>query len=174
MCKSFLVILSVTGLLTAAFFGEGFNTSPAQPESKGADVTGRWRTARPSPYLITPSAERPQGNPFVQDGLELVERHLNLAFELTERAGGVVVGKNTWTSCDADGNRMFGGSETMLGARDRERLVLVENVDSENDTVQVVFELRAEGPDKLTGIGYQTGSSKLFAARVELIRDPNQ
>ncbi len=58
----------------------------------------------------------------------------------------------------------------MLGGRDRDRAVLVETVDKENGTVQVVFELAADGPDKLVGIGYQTGSSELIAIKFELVR----
>ena len=170
MWKSVLLFVAVLLLPIAALLGGYSRGDSSLAGAKQASLTGLWRTAGPSAYLVVPSDERPQGKKVDHDDLDLVERHVQLEFQLTERPNGVLVGKNTWTAYDDDGKRLFGGDEPMLGGRDRDRAVLVETVDKENGTVQVVFELAADGPNKLVGIGYQTGSSELIAIKFELVR----
>ena len=171
MCKSAPSITVVLFLLTIDFIG-GYSRGDSRAENASdVSLTGVWRTAGPSAYLIVPSAKRPEGKKVNHDDLNLVQRHVKLEFHLTERPNGILVGKNNWTAYDADGKELFGDDEPLLGARNWDRAVLVESVDREFGTVQVVFELTADGPDKLVGLGYQTGSSELIALRFELTRE---
>ena len=170
MSKIVSLVAALFFLLTLASFGQSPGTAVSYAEPASGSLSGTWRTSGRFSYVIVPSAERAGGNKVEHDHLDLVQRHAEVEFELTERDDGILLGKNSWTSYDDDGKKLLAGTESLLGARDRGRAVLVESVDKEQGSVQMIFELAADGPNKLVGIGYQAGSRELAALRFELIR----
>ena len=151
MSKIVSLVAALIFLLTLASFGQSPGTAVSYAEPASGSLTGTWRTSERFSYVIVPSAERAGGNKVEHDHLDLDQRHAEVEFELT-------------------GKKLLAGTESLLGARDRGRAVLVESVDKEQGSVQMIFELAADGPNKLIGIGYQTGSRELAALRFELIR----
>ena len=138
----------------------------------GTHLTGTWRTETPVPYVIEPTVGLPHGLPLAHEALRLVERHVQLEFELVERSDGIVLGTNRWVVYDENLVEVHRGEEPVLGAHQGPRIVLVESADEVAETAQIVFELSRTGGNRLGVIGYNVGSDRLIAIRAELVRAP--
>ena len=137
------------------------------PES----VSGTWRTEAPAAYIIEHSVHKPQGDPVEHDHIELRERSASIEWHLDERSDGLVTGTTNWIAYGPDGEKLFEGTEPLLGARDLGRLVIEEAVDDETNTPQMVFHCAFDGPDQIRVIGHEVGTKDLIAMRFVLRRE---
>ena len=88
-----------------------------------------------------------------------------------ERPDGLITGTTHWVSHGPDGQELFRGSEPLLGARDRDRLILEEAADAKTHTPQMVFHCSFEGPERIRVIGCEVGCKDLTVMRFVLVRD---
>ena len=135
-----------------------------------ANVTGTWKTTAPAPYIIEHLPHKPQGKAVEHDHIELLERTVNIEWQLVERPDGLITGTTHWTSYGPDGKELFSGTEPLLGVHDFERLIIEEAADDAAQTPQLVFQCVFDGPDRVRVIGHEVGTKDLMVMRFVLQR----
>lgn len=135
------------------------------------DLSGTWRTESVVPYLTEHTLEKPEGNPVPHEGIRLLKRWTTLEWNLNQQDDGLLTGTNNWVVYNEENEVLYKGFEPLIGAVDGKRIVVIEALDIEHQTPQVIFECFAEGPDRLRCIGYDVGSIRQFIIRFDLIRN---
>lgn len=161
------VLSSVLSLAFALIFFLGTQSAFAQ---RNKDLTGTWVTEKPVVYLVEHTEEHPEGAAVANDGIRILERSATLEWTLKQRPDGLVTGTNTWAAFNESGNKVFEGTESLLGFFDGQDGMLSEPADEANQTAQINFEFEIKGQNKIEGFAYNTGSIKLLAMRFELVR----
>ena len=161
------LILLLLALIVAMTFGCASLGGAGGPGS----VSGTWKTEVPASYVIERSARKPQGKAVPHDHVELVERRASVEWQLVERPDGLITGTTHWISYGQDGEEFFRGTEPLLGARDRGRLVIEESFDEEAPSPQMVFHCAFDGPGRIRVIGYNGSTKDMMVMRFVLVRE---
>ncbi len=149
---------------------KGIHNADATTDKK--DLSGTWYTEAPVPYLVEYTPEHPQGKSISHSDIQLLERSATLKWTLTQRPDGLIVGTNDWIVYDEKGNKVFEGSEPLLGVYSSERTVLCEPEDKNAKTAQIIFEIKLVSQEKIQGIAYSVGGPKLMVMNFVLVRKP--
>lgn len=166
-----LALLALAAYVIPGCVSVSTKTSSSPSTEGPASISGTWKTEAPAPYVIERSVHKPQGTAVPHDHIELVERSASVEWQLVERPDGLITGTTHWVSHGPDGRELFRGSEPLLGARDRGRLILEEAADSKTHTPQMVFHCTFEGPERIRVIGYEVGPKDLMVMRFVLVRE---
>lgn len=144
----------------------GASISFAEPN----DLTGVWRTTSPVPYLVEHSPDRPEGKTVKHEGHEILERSTSIEWTLKERPGNLIMGTNRWVVYDEMGEKVFQGSEPLIGAWDGERLTMVEEVDKTGQHPQIIFSCLVKGINTMSCLGHSEGAVKMMVISMTLVR----
>ena len=134
------------------------------------DLNGTWQTESPVPYIVEHTSNHPHGKPVPHESLNVLERSASMEWSLVQRSDGLISGVNRWVAYDERGKKVYEGAEALMGVYDGQRVVLMEAPDDVAGTAQIKFEAAFDGPDRIIGIGYSVGASKLLAMRYVLVR----
>jgi len=159
MRKSFVIIT-----LAVLFLGTSISFADQN------DLTGVWRTTSPVPYLVEHSLDRPEGKTVEHEGYEILERFATIEWTLKERPGNLIMGTNRWVAYDEKGKKVFQGSEPLIGARDGERIKMVEEADNTARNPRLIFSCLVDGPDRIRCLGHGEGADKMMAISMTLVR----
>lgn len=157
--KSLIIVIPTVLIL-------GASVSFAEP----IDLTGVWRTTSPVPYLVEHSLDRPEGITVKHEGYEILERSASIEWTLKERPGNLIMGTNRWVAYDDTGEKVFQGSEPLIGARDGERIELLEEADKAARTPRLIFSCLVAGQNKIRCLGHGEGADKMMAISMTLVR----
>lgn len=84
--------------------------------------------------------------------------------------GNLIMGTNRWVAYDETGEKVFQGSEPLIGARDGERFELLEEADKAARTPRLKFSCLVAGHNKIRCLGHGEGADKMMAISMTLVR----
>ena len=134
------------------------------------DLSGTWITENPAPYLVEYSDLHPQGEKVPHPQISILERSATMVWDLEQRKDGLISGTNKWVASDMNGEKLFEGSEPLLGVVMADQVKLSEPADESIGTAQLIFDVVIQNENLLSGVAYSVGGEKLVAMKFRLVR----